>query len=1107
MARIVDGLGSGSSSGNTNHEIIAVDGAEIISVPGSEFTGDAQMTREGHDLILEAPNGKIIVIEGYFLAEPAPVIQAADGSALTPQLIESFTKSPMQFAQTGSMVDESPVGAIEEVKGDAVIIRADGTQEPATIGTPVYQGDIVETSKSGAVNIVFLDETSMAISEDARFAVNEYTFDPASESGTTNFSVLRGVFVFTSGLIGRDDPDDVEIETPVGSIGIRGTIIAGNIKPGGETEISVLEGAIVVRNGFGEKTLSTQFEAIKISGFDQPMSDSFVMSANDIGNKFGAVRDVAPTLFSAVNDSAKEPGNNTPQENNKTDPEAQGEQEGEGKAPESGESKNPADINMQDNKEAGNVNQPVDPAAPEGEAPPVPPPTTDPILQTGWETPEFDNSKTNGDGLPSHLPSNDALGTGFEARPAEPIDVKPPQNTEGEETNTDEVLPPPPDTTNNNTVDTTLYINAPNAARGVSVIIDDIGNHIGFDLAALGDLNNDGFADFMFTNNTTNAAQNHSYVVYGAGAGGPSGLVPNLVDNTIAALNDIDADPGEIGVLGNNTSNANFSHTLVAGIGDFDGDGVEDYVITQKNNNSGTAGTGDAAIVSGASGNSSTFVGLTGGDLFGASVAGVGDINNDGYDDVLIGAPGADGAFTDGGKAYLVYGGQNPLGTNISETSLMSATGLTFEGGANNENFGAAVTGLGDFDGDGGRDFAIGAPDGNRVNVHLDSGIIDIHHMTAGYNFGSELSGLGDINGDGLSDMVIASATVQNEAYFVSGGSTSISDIDAATANANVFKINTGPHNILGAGAIGDWNGDGFDDFALAVSSGADANVYVLYGKQNIFANDTIDLSFLNNPQNAFKMVYQGGNALHFTIEGLGDIDSDGFDDLGIGIENFNEPNSTGTVNDGKVIVVEGRDATDSVLEGSNTSANNLTANANNQSIVGGKFNDYVHDGGNSGLSVKGAAGDDVVEITNTNFRSIDGGFGHDTILLGANGLDFGNIEFEKISSVEKLEMTQAGQTVRLTLENIFNLLETAEGHELKIDANGFGGTTLVLDIDGDGTDDVAGNPNTAAELSTAINSVGHASSVNGSPPTGYVQFDIGNNTLYIDANIAVDAQ
>src|SRR5688572_2903261 len=146
----------------------------------------------------------------------------------------------------------------------------------------------------------------MAVSENARLAVDDYSFDPSTESGSTNFSVLRGVFVFTSGLIGRDDPDDVHIDTPVGSIGIRGTIIAGDINPGAESQISVVEGAIVITNGAGVMTLSTQFETVSLGDFNAPMQSLGVLSANDFNIKFAGVSDVAPTLFSAINDAAQE---------------------------------------------------------------------------------------------------------------------------------------------------------------------------------------------------------------------------------------------------------------------------------------------------------------------------------------------------------------------------------------------------------------------------------------------------------------------------------------------------------------------------------------------------------------------------------------------------------------------------------------------------------------------------------------------------------------------------------------------------------------------------------------------------------------------------------
>ena len=93
--------------------------------------------------------------------------------------------------------------------------------------------------KNGAVNLSFTDETQFAISENSHLTIDEYVYDPATESGVTDFSVLQGVFVYTSGAIGHDDPDDVTINTPRGSIDL-GTIIAGDADNG---EITVVEGA------------------------------------------------------------------------------------------------------------------------------------------------------------------------------------------------------------------------------------------------------------------------------------------------------------------------------------------------------------------------------------------------------------------------------------------------------------------------------------------------------------------------------------------------------------------------------------------------------------------------------------------------------------------------------------------------------------------------------------------------------------------------------------------------------------------------------------------------------------------------------------------------
>ena len=129
------------------------------------------------------------------------------------------------------------------------------------------------------------------------------------------------MFVYTSGLIGRDDPDDVKIETPVGSIGIRGTIIAGNISPDGESSITVIEGAIVVKNALMEQTLSEQFESVKLTGLNSSIKNVGTLDAKDIGEAYGSASSVIPKLFSSINDVSDEEGQKQEQQEDKLEAE------------------------------------------------------------------------------------------------------------------------------------------------------------------------------------------------------------------------------------------------------------------------------------------------------------------------------------------------------------------------------------------------------------------------------------------------------------------------------------------------------------------------------------------------------------------------------------------------------------------------------------------------------------------------------------------------------------------------------------------------------------------------------------------------------------------
>lgn len=1069
MARVFDGLSGGEQGKQDHRQTFFADDQDRVEVPSSGFTADAHIARDGQDLLLTSPEGQTIEIKGYFSADAAPVVQAPDGSVLTPGLVSSFVQSAPEYAANDTASDASPIGAAQEVKGEAFVIHTDGSKEKIAIGTPIFEGDVIETSKEGAVNIGFIDDTSLAVSENARVALDHYTYDASTESGKQDISVLRGVFVFTSGLIGRDDPDDVHINTPVGSIGIRGTIIAGHINPGGESEISVLEGAIVVKNDTSEVVLTQQYEAVKILGHDAPIENRGVLEAHDIAERFGAVSDVIPALFSTVNDSAKEqnftvqPGAQTPAD--ATAP--------NGDAPQNEEDVIPEEALPQDGQPESPV---LDPVAPPQDVLPM-----DSSFMNGpmlGDRPVFDLRP------PMGMEPLDPLTGGPQPLPGTmnppPGDFKPigpnPLN------NITPINPPPSvlnntdtntggDSSGSNATTSGLILNTGTSAQGVSTISDNIGNKIGYSVSGAGDVNNDGFDDFIFSNNTNTVGQNNTYVVYGAATTGvPTGLVSGLKDTLIVFFNDPDVNPGDMGIF-TNPAATNFQQTTIAGIGDFDGDNIEDYLIGQPN----VDGTGKAFIVNGANpANYITLSGFATGDQGGFSVTGIGDINNDGKNDIVIGAPGVDASGTDTGKAYLIFG-SSIGGGNVNVGSLSPSVGQSFAGSPG-DRLGHSVLGIGDFDGDGRMDFATGAPSdtvagtdsGNIIIWRKNGGsytILDNDPGTyAGEQMGRNMAATGDFNGDGRSDFLAASEAPDTNGNY----NIHLITHDGTTRNDQVVLRTS--YELRGGGGVGDWNGDGFDDFAVAMDDNkGNAEIYVVFGGGGAIPSYTWD--DLQKLGNAFKMTYQGYTG-DVEISSVGDVNGDGFDDMGIGL-------STADGGNGQVLVVNGRgvaQAPNSVVGNDGNNAWVDSTPLQNESYVGGK-------------------GDDSFTFTNLSFRNIDGGTGEDALYLNG-AINLSPLDFERVSQIEQLRVGTAS-TLTLTAENIFNLLQTSDTGNLHI-----GGTdgTSVLTIDGGSFFTNATGTQVASELNAFSGGI-----ATGSTNSGIMRIDLDGTgfgpSLYIDTN------
>ena len=260
----------------------------------------------------------------------------------------------------------------------------------------------------------------------------------------------------------------------------------------------------------------------------------------------------------------------------------------------------------------------------------------------------------------------------------------------------------------------------------------------------------------------------------------------------------------------------------VSDAGDVNEDGFADVIVGAPHD--GTIfqrSIGSARVLSGSDGSVLyTFNGDSAVDNFGTSVSGIGDVNGDGSADLIVGASGDDNNGINSGSARVLSG---------SDGSVL----YTFDGDDAGDQFGYSVSGAGDVNGDGTPDLIVGAPGfffsdtsgSARVLSGSDGSVLyTFNGDDAGDQFGQSVSGAGDVNGDGFADLIVGAPHDGNNGYH-SGSARVLSGSDGSV----LYTFN-GYRGRLFGGSVsdaGDVNGDGLDDFIVGASLGGYARVFV----------------------------------------------------------------------------------------------------------------------------------------------------------------------------------------------------------------------------------------------------------------------------------------
>ena len=196
--------------------------ADAVIVPDAQLLFHADYSRSGRDLILSRDHHEEYVVHDYFRGEKRAPLASADGAHLTADIVKALV-GEVEVSQAGAASAASQViGHVTKLQGSATVIR-NGVSIILNIGDNVEKGDVVQSGASSTVGISFIDGTVFGLSSNARMVLNEMVYDPNGSNNSSLLSLVAGTITFVAGETAKHG--DMKVDTPVATMGIRGTAV------------------------------------------------------------------------------------------------------------------------------------------------------------------------------------------------------------------------------------------------------------------------------------------------------------------------------------------------------------------------------------------------------------------------------------------------------------------------------------------------------------------------------------------------------------------------------------------------------------------------------------------------------------------------------------------------------------------------------------------------------------------------------------------------------------------------------------------------------------------------------------------------------------------